>query len=404
MPRKDFTIFEAMSRRRGQRSGHLYSRSGTWLLRYWVDSADVFKDDGTPERDRITVTVARSNGPDAISRREAERVAWETYLSPLDAASTRPSSGKPFLEFVNKRFRPDVIETLKPAGKTFYECILRKHVLPALGSVKLRDITVERVQGLLTVKGRTGLSTQTVVHIRNCISAVLRHAKAMQWYFGELPTSAVRLPEMVREVRMAPNWEQICLLAAAVPEPVATLIPFLALTGLRIGEAMGLRIGRLNLTPERLYYAGEVIHPMSIAVRENYVLGDYQTLKTASSCRNVPIPEWFAPRLVRMLVRKKFTAAEDPVFVSRNGRPLDQHNQAARILKPAARALKMEWISWHCLRHAHASLADAAGFSVAERQKVLGHASDAMAMHYTGADLERMRPRLEGMVDQKLLH
>lgn len=402
MASKELSIFEAMSRRRGQRSGHLYQSSGNWMLRYRVDSADVFLDDGTPARDRITVTIARSTGPDAVSKREAERISWETYLSPLDSASTRPSSGKTLLEFVNKRFRPDVIETLKPSGKKHYEYLLSKHVLDLLGSAKLREITVERVQGALNLKGKT-LSTQTVVHIRNCISAILRHAKAMQWYFGELPTQAVRLPAMQRKVVYALTWGQVCQLANVLPEPCATLIIFLALTGLRIGEAMGLRWKRVNLTQAPVIVDMEVIPPMSLLVRENYVLGNYQTLKTGTSYRTVPIPEWFAGRMVA-LIPIGSTSTEAVFANSSMKAPIDQHNLAARVLKPAARALKMPWVSWHCLRRTNATLADQAGLTMSERQKMLGHASAAMTMHYTVPELAAVRGRVEAMVNPKLLN
>lgn len=409
MSLSNLSIFEQMARKRGQRKGHLFSRSGSWLLRYWVDSPDEFDEEGKPTRERVTVTIALSHGPQSISKREAERIAWDEFLSPLDAANTRPSSGKPFREFLDKRFRPDVIETLKPTGKAFYESILRRHIVPTLGKVKLRDITAERVQALLTAKGRSGLSTQTVVHIRNCISAVLRHAKSMNWFFGELPTSAVRLPQMVREKLRTPTWDQVCMLAAAVPEPVSTLVLFLALTGLRIGEAMGLRVKRLNLSDSDVVVDGEVIPARSVAVRENYVMGRYSTLKTPTSVRNVPIPEWFVPRLAATLLRRDFkvenpsaSISDAPVFVNISGTaPVDQHNTAARTLKPAAVKLKIPWISWHRLRHAQASFADAAGISVAERQKILGHASPAMALHYTTPDLDRLRGRMETMVDSK---
>lgn len=402
MASKELSIFEAMSRRRGQRSGHLHQSSGNWMLRYRVDSPDVFLDDGTPARDRITVTIARSTGPDAISKREAERIAWETYLSPLDAANTRPSSGKPLLEFVNKRFRPDVIETLKPSGKKHYEYLLSKHVLPILGPVKLRDITVERIQGLLNVKGR-GLSTQTVVHVRNCISAILRHAKAMQWYFGELPTQAVRLPSMQRKELYALTWGQVCQFANVLPEPCATLVVFLAVTGLRIGEAMGLRWKRVNLTQAPVIVDMEVIPPMSLLVRENYVLGKYQTLKTGTSYRTIPIPEWFAPRMA--LLAGTNYAAQNAVFLNASGTgPIDQHNLAARVLKPAARALKIPWVSWHTMRHTFSTLTDQGGLTMSERMKLLGHSTPSVTAGYTHPELALMRGRVEVMVNPKLLN
>lgn len=402
MPKvSEVTLFEKMARTRGQKDGHLFERSGSWLLRYWVDSADqIDETTGKPRRERVTVTIAPAKGSEAIGKREARKIAREEYLAPVNAANMRPSSAKPLTEFVSTRFYPDYLPTLKPSGRVFYKAILGKHVLPILGPVKLREISVERVQALLTLKGKTH-STQTVRHIRNCLSAVLRHAKAMGWFYGELPTTGVRLPEMKREERKAPTWDQVCALSRSLSEPCSTLVLFLAVTGLRIGEAMGLRWQHVNLTDSFALLGTEILPPRCVAVRENYVLGQYSTLKTKGSVRNVPIPGWFVPRLASLSGRG---SSDSPVFANASGSaPIYQHNLAARVLKPAARKLGMPWLSWHCLRHANATLADQAGISVIERQKLLGHATTDVALHYTHADLERVRGRMEAMVDPSKL-
>lgn len=406
--RKFITIYQSMGRARGQKNGHLKEHRGSWLLRYYVDSADEFNPvTGKPLRERITVTIGESKGPNKLSKREAQRIAQQEYLAQVNASNMRPSSGKPLEEFVNSRFYPDYLPTLKASGQVHYRYMLTKHVLPALGKVKLRDVTVERVQDLLTQKGRVGLSTQTVVHIRNCISAVLRHAKVMGWYIGELPTVGVRLPEMTREERMAPTWEQVCQLTAALPEPAATLVVFLTVTGLRIGEAMGLRVGRLNLTAEPILSMGEILPPFCVAVRESYVRNKYQTLKTKTSCRLVPIPEWLVPRLALLVNARQFgesVVAAEPVFANGSrSAPIDQHNLAARVLKPAARALGMPWISWHCFRHAYSTLMDRRNLTMAERMKLMGHTTPAVTMQYTHPEFQEVRLKIDGMVDPKLL-
>ncbi|HEY4365372.1 MAG TPA: site-specific integrase [Bryobacteraceae bacterium] len=410
------SIFERsnMARRRGQYKGHVFERSGWWMLRYRVDTPDLDPKTGKPVRNRITVTLARSAGTDAIVKTEARRIAREEYLSRVDVMSTRPSSMRTLREFLSQRFEPDYIATLKPTGQAFYRSILGNHVLPALGAIRLRDLSVAHVQNLLNAKlhaqrdpdtGKTkpGLSIQTSVHIRNCLSAVLRHAKAMQWYAGELPTAAVRLPEMRRKPRRALTWEQVCLLAKALPPETSALVVFLTLTGMRIGEAMGLRWRCVNLTEDFRLANGELLPPLSIAVRENFVRGRFQTLKTEKSQRNIPIPAWFVPHLWKLLAKSKYSSPDDPVFPARNGRPLDQHNIANRILRPVSLHVLNFEVSWHVFRHTNATLADQAQFSVSERQRVLGHSSAETTLHYTHSDLSKLRDRLESMVNPSLL-
>jgi integrase len=394
-------MFEQMGKRRGQRTGELMNRAGSWLLRYYVDGTEIDPKTNKLKRERVTVKIADSEGPNAVGIRQARRIAWEEKLSTLDQAHTRPSSAKTFLEFVNQRYRPDVIAYLKPSTRAFAESILGRHVLPLLGSTPLREITPAHIQAI--VNSKKSLSPQTLTHIRNRIGAVLRHAKAHQWFFGEIPTQAVRLPEMQRKERRALTWAQVCELATALPEPAATLVIFLALSGLRIGEAMGLRWSRLNLTAELRIVDGQAIPPMSLLVRENYVMGRYQSLKTGTSYRTVPIPEWFAGRLLKLLSSNVSTEA--PVFANSTKLiPLDQHNLAARVLKPAARALGMPWASWHCFRHSYNSLMDQAKMTQTERMKLMGHASAAVNLGYSHLEMDHLRPRIEAMVDPKKLN
>jgi len=397
-------MFTKMARRRSQRSGELIPRGPSWLLRYYVDGTEFDPKTGKLKRERVTVTLAPRTGPGAVGIRQARRIAWDEWLSKLDQAHTRPSSAKTFGEFVNQRYRPDVIAYLKPSTRAFAESILRRHVIPLLGTTPLREITPASIQAV--VNSKKSLSPQTLTHIRNRIGAVLRHAKAHGWFFGEIPTTAVRLPEMQRKERRALTWTQVCELSRILPEPCATLVIFLALSGLRIGEAMGLRWKRLNLSHEAQIVDTEIIPPMSLLVRENYVMGRYGTLKTPTSRRTVPIPEWFAPRLAA-LVGPNFTPniTAVPVFANLSGSaPIDQHNLAARVLKPAARALGMPWISYHCLRHTYSTLAEQAKFSTTERMKIMGHASSTVNMGYTHPELDLMRDRIELMVDSKLLN
>ena len=166
---------------------------------------------------------------------------------------------------------------------------------------------------------------------------------------------------------------------------------------------MGLRLRSLNPTDQYVMTDGKLMPPMSICVRENWVMGRYQTLKTKRSLRDVPIPVWFWPRIAALIARESWKAPDDPVFVSSTGRPLDTHNIASRMLKPIAKQLGMPWVSWHCFRHTAATLADMAGASVAESQKFLGHSSSKMTLHYTHADLEKLRTTLTEMVDPKKL-
>jgi integrase len=166
---------------------------------------------------------------------------------------------------------------------------------------------------------------------------------------------------------------------------LGALVRVLALTGLRIGEAMGLRWKHVDLEKGL------------IQVRENFTRGQYGTLKTARSRRDVPLHSLAIAELRKLNTSGLLSYSPDaPVFAGRtSGKPLDQHNIAARFLKPAGKRAGCPWVSWHVLRHTAATLAHGVGLSIEQRQKVLGHAGAEMTIRYTHPELEAVRERLE---------
>jgi integrase len=255
-----------------------------------------------------------------------------------------------------------------------------------------------------------GKSSQTVKHIKNVIGAVLRHAKTLRWLTGDLATEGMRKLSVTHKERQALTWPQVVLLSQQLADPIGLLVLFLAVTGLRIGEATGLRWKYLNLESDPVLVGAEYIAARSLAVKEAYVRGRFQSPKSAKSTRYIPIPGWLAEMLSAHRIKAEFFGSDDPVFACSNGRPLDQHNIAKRHLKRAAVAAGMgrevvvdgekhfvSWVSWHSLRHTNASLTDQGGLTATERMRILGHSETAMTMHYSHADMEVVRGKLEKM-------
>ena len=384
---------DLMARRRGQRKGYIFAKGPSWIVQ-WRE--DIRASDGTIGRHKFSRVIAIAKGPGAISKRQAQRAAWEQVLSKLDDLSLRPQSLYTVEEFVRMRFQPDVVLKCKSTS-SHYPNMLRNHVLPALGEMRLRDVRLEDVQELLSAKLAAGLSVQTAVHIRNTVTAIFNHAKRHGHYSGDVPTSGVQLPDMIRPERRILTPAQVKEIYRALPSPLRELILLLAITGLRIGEACGLRWKRLNWSDEFVVVGGEPVPPRTIAVVEAYVRGTWTTVKKEASERHIPLPRPLAAALLGLKRSTRWNGPDNPVFASRNGTPIDQHNIARRKLKPIVKELGIPWASWHSFRHTLASLADQAGMTLTERRRVLGHAGDRMTLHYSHADLERVREGLESI-------
>jgi integrase len=230
-----------VDRRRGQRIGYLFKKNGSWWLQY-RDYAKLRPNKaGKMVPEHPIVHIGACEGPGKLTEKQAQRLAWDEYLSKADQVTKYPASKQTIADFVAESFIPGLVETLKPGGKGHYAYMLNKHVLPALGKMQLRELQPLHVQKFLALKLKAGLSVQTALHIKNTISAIFRYAKSMRAYSGDLPTEGVRLPELHVAPRQVMTHDQVRQLADALPEQVSILVTVLAETGMRIGEAMGLR-------------------------------------------------------------------------------------------------------------------------------------------------------------------
>ena len=67
----------------------------------------------------------------------------------LDSVSIKPQSLATVRDFIESKFVPQWVWSLKPATKQFYTYLLEKHVIPELGSLRLRDVNDDDVQALI---------------------------------------------------------------------------------------------------------------------------------------------------------------------------------------------------------------------------------------------------------------
>jgi integrase len=124
--------------------------------------------------------------------------------------------------------------------------------------------------------------------------------------------------------------QQVAAIASRLDEPYSTLVIFLAATGLRVGEAVGIKWSD---------FEGDTVH-----IRRRIYERKEGTTKTKSSERSIPIPR-------ALLERMKPLGPGKWVFRSRSGTPVDPKNAAKRYVSPAAKELGIALGGWHDFRH-----------------------------------------------------
>ena len=343
--------------RRCFQSGCLFKkgkRRKTWVAR-WREPA--MQLDGTTKR----VLRAEVLGlVTELSEREA-RNQMAVLLRPINEGRYRPEATITFGQFVKECWETAVVPHLKPSSVRYYGLQIRCHLLPTFGTSRIKDITKAEVQRFLGGKRKQGFSGSSVHGMRTALGKVLQ--AAVDWnYLEQNPARGIRLGDrapLQERVYLMP--EQLSPLINSLPEPCRRLVVVTVLTGLRIGELLALRWKHVNF-----------IHDV-IQVRETVYEGRFGTPKTKSSRRDVPMSQPVREAFMAQHTQSSAAGADELIFTSRNGSPMNPKNLLRRVLQPACRKLHLPVISWHSFRHTHATLLGEVGESLRTAQAILGH-------------------------------
>jgi len=410
-----------MARRRLQQKGNLYQQGGWWKLRWREDQ--LLADGTTKYGWSKPAWIGPALGRGKMTEKEAQRTAWDNFLSRLDKNMRTPQTVMTVREFAERKFEPEHVAMLKPGGRLHYSTHLpivmdgipelkyrsRKKPKPGdppaqpvtriagIGDMRIRDVSTEDCQRLISAALQRGYSVQYATHIRNCISAIFSHAARKDWFSERNPAKRVELPEMVRREAHALTFDQVMKLAAALDPLTRAIVLCAVLTSMNIAEVLGLRWKYVNISNVWATVDGESLPPWQIAVRWQWTLRQFGSVKAKKRRRQVVIPVLLADALSVVRKRERFTGPDDAVFASRSGRPVDEKNIMRRRLRKAATALGMPWIGWHDLRRTFSTLADEVGMTAGERQATMGHADARMTAHYTRTPSEQARAAVERM-------
>ncbi len=356
----------------------LYLESGFWKLRIDMDSINA---NGLEEHLwRDPAWIGPATGPDRLTKKEVQRIAWENFLARMNPGALARKSGLTIAEFVESRFVPEHVSSKGVAGQTHYKAIL-KHVLepeevqrifrsdsersrvklkaipewPYISNMRLLDVRPDHVEKLTSAAIKRGYSTQTVTHIRNVVSAIFSHAQKKECFHGENPASLVVLPGMNRKEAHALTLDQTRSVLARMRYPEREMTLTAILTSLNVAEICGLQWKFVNLSTEPVESENGLISPRTISIRRQWYRGQLSDVKKARG-RDLPIPDALLPALVRLSERPRYTEPCDFVFVSQAGTPINETNIASRRLKTIGEELSMPWLSWQVFRRTHKAL------------------------------------------------
>ena len=278
-------------------------------------------------------------------------LAWLPSPAALSARTRRP-------------FAPRTIQRYRQSWQRFFA------LLPQGRESRVRDLTKGFVADY-RARRRSGGTAAATVNRDFCALAAF-----FSWCEGEAGV-AVDRPQVAKEQEPSgrERWlsaDEISALQRVTPPEWWPLYALLIYTGLRIGEAQGLSWGDVRLADRRLTVADHT-----------------RRLKTATSARDVPVPEPLAGLLAAHRVRFPGGPA-DVVFPY----PISDYRAARRLFQRACLAAQLHDggrnpsgkpkpnTTIHDLRHTFGVHCAQAGVPIVRLQKLLGHASPHMTLRY----------------------
>lgn len=336
----------SMRRRSGQ-VGYLVKKGRMFHVRYYEDVPN-------GERRRRSVPVGLAVGKEKLSRPEALR----------KAADIVAASGVNTPEHLAQAVAPPKVETFaervewcrkyhkawtdgKPGSVESMESQLSRHIIPRLGKLPVTDISDRTIQEFVADLKRTTferrrrdgtivkryklVARKTVLLIVGVVKLVVGRKVWRDWELD--------LGRPARPKQRFFTEDQLRQIIEEAPAEYRTLFALLGGTGLRIGEALGLKVEDVD--------TGNGV----ISVRRSIWRGQELTPKTENGERDVDID----PMLGAML-KEHIGDRTGWLFPARNGSPLAAGNLRRRVLAPLLERLGIEKAGMHAFRHARVTM------------------------------------------------
>jgi integrase len=346
-------------------------RPGVWELRVSLGRDPVTSRYRQVSRTITTKAAGTTRKTSNVGVREAEQALAELVA---EAATMRPATDGTVAALMD-RWLDHAARTLSPTTLAEYRRLVDRRIAPAIGAIRLRDLTAADLDGLYGALLDDGLAAISVHHVHAVIRRALSQATAWDWVSRNVATLAT--PPAARAKRTAPptiDAVEVVLTDIAARDPdLAVVFWVAAATGARRGELCGLRWSDVDLAAGRLAIVRAVIGQNSTTTVKATKTHGRRTV--ALDPRTVEALRVHRARMVERADACDVELADDGFVFSREpdgSTPLPP-DALTRAWRAATKRTGVT-ARLHDLRHLHASMLLQAGVSVVAVAGRLGHA------------------------------
>jgi integrase len=351
-----------MSVRRDRRYGH-------WLYRKQIRTSD-------GRTVRIFGVPTKIGLPDTRTGAEqAERLHLDRVLKTGEVTQTPPPPKEvpKVRDFVELYLDASRLQN-KPSSVAAKEWTLRRHIVPALGDLRLDQVTYAVIEDFKIALARKRarnwdksdiidpptLSAKSINNILTILRRMLVIARKRELIAVVPEIDWLKVPAQEFDFL---DFEEANRLLAAVDDGWHTMVVVALRTGMRMGELIALRWQDVDLV------AGK------ITVRQNAVKGRIGMPKSGKAREIALSNEAVAALKAHRHLRGPL------VFCTMDGAML-KYTELRHPLWRACRKAGLRPVQWHAMRHTFASHLVMRGVPLKAVQELLGHSTIQMTMRY----------------------
>ena len=261
---------------------------------------------------------------------------------------------------------------------------------------KIEDLTSEEIQRYLNSL-KENYSNSYIKKIYEQISQAFNFA-INRGYIIRNPLMDVVKPKSMKkdkvvramEIEEQQKFTEYLESKTIAEEPYKNVFLIQMFMGLRVGEALALRYGDIDLRKNVI----NVNKTLTKDKNERVIMGD--TTKTYAGIREVPIPEFIRASIIEQMVIAE-NNLDKQLFISNNGKLIDGKN-VNRILKERLSKLGIKGITTHSLRHTYGTRCVEAGMRAVALQRLMGHTDVSVTLNtytsvfnkYKASELEKV--------------
>ncbi|MBX6764679.1 site-specific integrase [Rubrobacter taiwanensis] len=372
--------------KRGNGEGSISRRkNGTWRAEYTVYTAE--------GRKRKTLYgKTRREVAEKLAKAIADRNGGIVY----DAGKLTVG------EYLDRWLSDSVRDTVRQRTYERYESIVRVHIKPTLGRIKLKTLAPAHVRGLYREKLGAGLSPRTVQYIHVTLHKALKQAVRDE-LIPRNASEAIKAPRPTKkEIRPLSPDQARAFLDAARGDRFETLYVLAVHCGLREGELLGLKWEDVDLDAGTLAVRRTLSETRTGHRFEAPKNGKGRRIKLTTGAMKA------LRRHRKAQLEERLRAAglwEDHglVFPNQVGKTMNAKNLTARSFKQILeRAGLPRTVRVHDLRHTCATILLKVGQHPKYVQELLGHANIGITLDTYSHVLPGMGDGLADAMDDAL--